>query len=122
MTLVDIVVIFPAAELDQGSNGFAAAPRGASPERYSRAKGTVVEHPLFVGAGLQFFPVHEISQAADSRWRGGSTTAREIMQRMHNNDEQIVLICNAASLRCGEAIYFCRSEMVERVRCAKSNR
>ena len=38
----------------------------------------------------------------------------EIMQRMQD-DEQIVLIRNAAPLRCGRAIYFRRPEMLERV-------
>jgi len=42
----------------------------------------------------------------------------EIMQRMQD-DEQIVLIRNAAPLRCGRAIYFRRPEMVERVRLRK---
>jgi type IV secretion system protein VirD4 len=38
----------------------------------------------------------------------------EIMQRLQD-DEQIVLIRNAAPLRCGRAIYFHRPEMLERV-------
>jgi type IV secretion system protein VirD4 len=48
----------------------------------------------------------------------------EIMQSLHD-DEQIVLIRNAAPLRCGRAIYFRRPEMIEQVElrkvaCAKS--
>ncbi|MBV8140033.1 MAG: type IV secretory system conjugative DNA transfer family protein [Deltaproteobacteria bacterium] len=42
----------------------------------------------------------------------------EIMQRMQD-DEQIVLIRNAAPLRCGRAIYFRRPEMLERVQLRK---
>jgi type IV secretion system protein VirD4 len=39
----------------------------------------------------------------------------EILQRLRV-DEQIVLIQNAAPLRCGRAIYFRRPEMVARTR------
>jgi type IV secretion system protein VirD4 len=42
----------------------------------------------------------------------------EIMQGLRD-DEQIVLIRNAAPLRCGRAIYFRRSEMLERVQLRK---
>jgi type IV secretory pathway TraG/TraD family ATPase VirD4 len=40
------------------------------------------------------------------------------MQRLHD-DEQIVLIRNAAPLRCGRAIYFRRLEKVERIQLRK---
>jgi len=40
------------------------------------------------------------------------------MQRLHD-DEQIVLIRNAAPPRCGRAIYFRRLENVERVQLRK---
>ena len=42
----------------------------------------------------------------------------EIMQRMQD-DEQIVLIRNAAPLRCGRAIYFRRPEMLKQVQLRK---
>jgi type IV secretion system protein VirD4 len=42
----------------------------------------------------------------------------EIMQGLHD-DEQIVLIRNTSPLRCGRAIYFRRSEMLERVQLRK---
>jgi type IV secretion system protein VirD4 len=42
----------------------------------------------------------------------------EIMQGLHD-DEQIVLIRNAAPLRCGRAIYFRRPEMIEQVELRK---
>jgi type IV secretion system protein VirD4 len=42
----------------------------------------------------------------------------EIMQRLRD-DEQIVLIRNAAPLRCGRAIYFRRPEMLEQVQLRK---
>jgi len=58
------------------------------------------------------------NRAATSRSRGGSS-AQEIMQRLHD-DEQIVLIRNAAPLRCGRAIYCRRLETVERVRLRKA--
>jgi type IV secretion system protein VirD4 len=42
----------------------------------------------------------------------------EIVQRLHD-DEQIVLIRNAAPLQCGRAIYFQRPEILEPVRLRK---
>jgi type IV secretion system protein VirD4 len=42
----------------------------------------------------------------------------EIMQGLHD-DEQIVLIRNAAPLRCGRAIYFRRPEMIDQVELRK---
>jgi len=42
----------------------------------------------------------------------------EIMQALRD-DEQIVLIRNAAPLRCGRAIYFRRPEMLEQVQLRK---
>jgi type IV secretory system conjugative DNA transfer VirD4/TraG family protein len=42
----------------------------------------------------------------------------DVMQRLHD-DEQVVLIRNAAPLRCGRTIYFRRPEMLERVRLRK---
>jgi type IV secretion system protein VirD4 len=59
---------------------------------------------------------HQSSSRQQVAWR--LIKPEEITQRLHD-DEQIVLIRNAVSLRCGRAIYFRRPEILEQVRLRK---
>jgi hypothetical protein len=90
--------------------------RRPNPEPLGLVDGLSETSGSFVGTRIQI-GVRGTSREVAGRPRGRSSRPEQIMPLMH--DEQIVVIRNASTLQCGEAIYFGWSEMLERTQLRK---